>query len=83
MVGKWKATASGTEINCRKSNIVYNRYICVFNGYRATVTWKANIFTWNNGRTTGTITSESPGRTPRMIWSSGAVWRKQNKGEFE
>ena len=83
MVGKWKATVSGTEINCKKSSIVYNRYICAFNGYRATVTWRANVFTWHYGRTTGIITSESDGRDPTLIWSSGAVWRKQNKGEFE
>ena len=88
LVGKWKATVSGTEIDCRKSSINDNRYICAFNGYRAIVTWKSNVFTWHGGRrhygrATGFITFESGVRAPRMIWSSGAVWRKQTKGTFE
>lgn len=83
LVGKWKATVSGTEIDCRKSSIIDNRYMCAFSGYRVNVTWKANVFIWHYGRTTGTITLDSGDHRPRMTWSTGAVWRKQHAGKFE
>ena len=84
MVGKWKAVAdeSGTEIDCERSDTINNGYMCTFNGYQAPVTWDADVFTWNYGSVTGTITIESDGYTPRMTWSTGSVWRK-NVGKFK
>jgi len=80
LVGKWKATVgplSGTEIDCERSDTINNGYMCTFNGYQVPVTWEADVFTWNYGSTTGTITVESDGVTPRMAWSTGSVWRKK------
>ena len=72
LVGEWKATVSGTIINCERSDTINNGYICAFSGYQAPVTWDADIFTWNNGAVTGTITNDV------MTWSTGSVWEKQN-----
>ena len=72
LVGEWKATVSGTIINCERSDTINNGYICAFSGYQIPVTWDANVFTWNNGVATGTITNNV------MTWSTGSIWEKQN-----
>ena len=82
LVGKWKATVSGTEIDCERSDTINNGYMCTFKGYQVPVTWESDVFTWNYGSVTGTITIESDGYTQRMTWNAGWVWRK-NVGKFE
>ena len=81
MVGKWTAIVSGTEIDCERSDSINNGYMCTFKSYQVPVTWEADVFTWNYGSVTGTITIEGDGYTPRMTWSTGSVWRK-NVGKF-
>ena len=82
MVGKWKATVSGTEIDCERSDTINNVYKCTFNGGQTPVTWQKDFFTWDYGSTIGIITIESDGYTQRMTWNTGSVWRK-NVGKLE
>ena len=81
LVGKWKASQSGTEIDCERSDTVNNAYMCTYNGYQAPVTWKRDFFIWDYGSTIGIITIESDKYTQRLTWNTGSVWRK-NMGKF-
>ena len=77
MVGEWKSKVSGTTIFCEKSTGSNNGYVCVFNGYRAPVTWQADVYTWNYGSVTGAISNNV------MTWSTGSQWDKQNVGKHQ
>ena len=75
LVGEWKATVTGTIINCERTATINNGYICAYSGFHVPVTWDANIFKWNNGLNgaiTGTIINNV------MTWSTGSIWEKQN-----
>ena len=49
----------------------------MFNGYRAPVTWQADVYTWNYGSVTGAISNNV------MTWSTGSQWDKQNVGKHQ
>ena len=74
--GEWIATVSGTRIDCEKSDTMNNGYICAFNGYRAPVRWEVDVYRWNSGSITGSISNNV------LTWSTGSIWEKQG-GKFE